>query len=111
VYEAFDLTEDGIVNNADMVAMLELTNAIPGDANLDGQVGFDDFLRLSERFGHAGGWENGDFDGNGKIAFRDFTALSARFGKMESGQVTSVPEPRTNIVYFLGFFGELNGSA
>lgn len=63
-----------------------------GDANLDFEVDFDDFVRLSDSFGRAGSWENGDFDLNGRVEFSDFVALSNRFGE-SAKNVTSVPEP------------------
>ena len=69
-----------------------LTAAVPGDANLDAEVNFADFLVMSERFGQPGGWSDGDFDGDGTIAFGDFLALSAQFGT-QPGNVAAVPEP------------------
>ena len=58
----------------------DLKSTFVGDANLDGEVKFDDFLALSANFGHAGGWAEGDFDANGQVEFPDFLALSANFG-------------------------------
>jgi|GEM_PF-2789600 len=61
-----------------------------GDANNDGQVGFDDFLILSTNFGQQNArWIDGDFDGDAHVAFSDFLGMSENFG----GVVAAVPEP------------------
>lgn len=56
---------------------------IPGDANEDGKVEFEDFLILSRNFGKQADavWGDGDFDGDGKVAFADFLLLAANFGR------------------------------
>ena len=67
----------------------------PGDANLDGQVSFVDFLALSGHFGEAGTWSQGDFDCNRQVEFPDFLELTAHFGfqRAAAASVTPVPEP------------------
>lgn len=64
----------------------------PGDADLDGEVSFADFLVLSANFGEPGGWSEGDFDFNGTVQFEDFLLLSDNFGKTFTGG-EAVPEP------------------
>ena len=89
-----DINADESVNVADIhhwVTQLKSTRI--GDADLDGEVEFDDFLVLSDNFGHSGGWGQGDFDGNGEIDFSDFLALSANFGLAGSTSAAAVPEP------------------
>lgn len=77
-----DLDEDGDVDKADVdILVQEILNTNYGDANLDGNVGFDDFLELSANFGKPGGWADGNFDGDDSIRFADFLLLSANFGK------------------------------
>ncbi|HZL35042.1 MAG TPA: dockerin type I domain-containing protein [Tepidisphaeraceae bacterium] len=53
-----------------------------GDANLDGQVNFADFVALSNHFGAtvASGWDAGDFNYDGTVSFADFVLLSNNFG-------------------------------
>ena len=52
-----------------------------GDANLDGRVNEADFKILTENFGQSTfGWSHGDFDGDHQIGFRDFITLSNQFG-------------------------------
>ena len=53
---------------------------MPGDANGDGSVGFDDFLVVSANFGKPGDHSQGDFDGDGQVSFQDFLILSDHFG-------------------------------
>lgn len=82
------LEQDAVEGSVSLLAY----QAIPGDANGDGSVGFDDFLTLSGQFGEAGDWLSGDFDANNEVDFEDFLLLSGNFG--ETAPATrSVPEP------------------
>lgn len=97
---SFDLTEDSIVDDADRRAWVEdLAGTFFGDADLDGNVQFFDFLALSNSFGRPGGWAQGDFDGNGEVAFTDFLILSDNFGNSVEA-AASVPEPATRLMTF-----------
>ena len=78
------------VGYVDNIRVESLTR-LPGDANLDGEVSFSDFLALSENYGERGGWSQGDFDINRRVEFADFLILSENFGTVT--QATSVPEP------------------
>lgn len=92
----FDLTSDGSVTQADVDELLVgVLNTARGDADLDGEVAFGDFLSLSSSFGQPGGWSHGDFDGNGLVQFPDFLILSANFGS--GGLVQAVPEPAPSV--------------
>ena len=77
----------------------------PGDANLDGDVNFADFLTLSANFGQAGTWDQGDFDGNGMVQFPDFLALSDNFGTVANASVSTVPEPTGVSIALFGLLG------
>ena len=73
---------------------------IPGDANGDDRVEFDDFLVLSRNFGNASNdWTEGDFDRDGLIAFGDFLMLSRNFG---TSVAASVPEPTAVLPALVG---------
>ena len=66
-----------------------------GDANIDGDVDFDDFLDLAAVFPLASGglWSQGNFEGNdGDVDFDDFLALAANY-PFNAGSVSAVPEP------------------
>ncbi len=90
---AFDLNEDGVVNDGDRNYWIEsIQGTLSGDANLDGRVLFADFLALSDNFGESGGWTQGDFDGDGQVEFTDFLVLSKNFGLPPVG-ISAVPEP------------------
>ncbi len=65
-----------------------VAGAIPGDANLDGVVSFQDYIVLEAGFGKTGVWTNGNFNGDSVVDFKDYIVLEANFGK-------SVPEPGT----------------
>ena len=56
------------------------TTAVPGDANLDGNVTFADFLILSRNFGQTlVTWNHGDFDGDTIVGLSDFLVLASHF--------------------------------
>ena len=79
----FDVNQDGEVDNLDVDFLLqEVLNRRRGDVNLDGTVGFSDFLVLSQSFGSTGAtWSQGDFTGDGEVTFADFLLLSSAFGE------------------------------
>jgi len=100
---AFDLTQDGLVNNIDReVWVLELKMSLFGDADFDGLVEFADFLTLSASFGGQAGWAGGDFDGDGDVAFADFLLLSGNFGSEAPARTAAVPEPSSLSVFLIG---------
>lgn len=78
---ALDLNGDDTVDAFDRDVLIEeILGTSHGDANLDGLVGFDDFLALSSGFGGFGdGWSGGDFSGDGITDFEDFLLLSLNF--------------------------------
>jgi hypothetical protein len=64
-----------------------------GDLNVDGTVGFSDFLILSSNFGHdVDSHLEGDLDCDGTVGFGDFLELSANFETVGAA-VATVPEP------------------
>jgi len=99
-----DLTGDGSTDELDREYWVtELVGTRFGDANLDGEVTFPDFLLLSRGFGETAGWAGGDFDGSGGVEFGDFLQLAANFGTAEDGApigINAVPEPRL-LIWFV----------
>ena len=92
----YDLNSDSVVNSQDHAIWVDqLRNVFRGDTNLDGDVDFADFLTLSNAFGRAGGWADGDFSGDGQVLFEDFLVMSANFGQGVTvvSMSQSVPEP------------------
>ena len=88
----FDVNGDNLVTVADSHAWLgDFKNTSLGDANLDGEVAFDDFLILGENYGGAGNFSSGDFDFDGFVSFVDFLILADNFD--DSTPAESVPEP------------------
>ncbi|MFA6107459.1 MAG: fibronectin type III domain-containing protein [Candidatus Latescibacterota bacterium] len=73
----------------------------PGDFQGDGEVGFDDFFLLAERFGLSSGDSQFgveyDLDEDGHIGFSDFFAFvdlfGTRYGAARSVAVASTPAP------------------
>ena len=100
----FDLTSDGVVDQADREFWVEdVSRTFFGDTNLDQTVEFQDFLDLAKSFGTNAGWSGGDFDGDGEVAFADFLVLANNFGQTSSGMTSAatVPEPSSGL---LGLF-------
>jgi hypothetical protein len=57
-----------------------------GDANLDGQVNFDDYSRIDLGFNsHRTGWSNGDFNYDGAINFDDYALIDLSFNSLAAG--------------------------
>lgn len=81
---SLDLDRDGVVDSDDVLCFVdEVFDTVAGDVNLDGRVGFNDFLALSGSYGSetavTGGWSRGDFDSDGIVGLRDFLLLSSNF--------------------------------
>ena len=72
---------DGIVANLSAGQFLTQP-AIPGDANLDGNVGFPDLVLLARHYGATNvGWDVGDFNFDAKVGFDDLVTLARHYGK------------------------------
>ncbi|MCY2930170.1 MAG: PEP-CTERM sorting domain-containing protein [Planctomycetota bacterium] len=77
---------------------VSLLAAIPGDANLDGEVGPEDFAAFKDNFGQSGpgiGWSQGDCYNDGEVGLEDFALLKDYFGQAADVPLTTVPEPAT----------------
>lgn len=62
-------------------ASVKVTATLPGDANVDGTVNFDDLLTLAQGYGASDStWAAGDFTGNGTADFDDLLALAQQYG-------------------------------
>ena len=91
-----DCNQDGVVNGDDLECVtsieerdivLDAINSLPGDFDGNGEVDFDDFLRLSANFGKTNAVrEEGDLNDDGTINFADFLLMSTNFGRTEEGQ-------------------------
>ena len=89
----FDLNKDQVIDLVDHETwVVQIAESQFGDANLDKEVNFEDFLALSQGFDSPGGWSNGDFNGSGIVRFDDFLLLSANFG-WAAISAAAVPEP------------------
>jgi hypothetical protein len=62
-----------------------------GDAELNLDVAFGDFVIMANNFGRPGAWQDGNFTGDAVVDFNDFVALADNFGmKLEmSGSATA----------------------
>ena len=72
---------------------------VPGDANHDNTVNFNDLLTLAQHYGQSNAhWEDGDFNFDGMVNFNDLLALAQNYGSSVSfsppaAGVAAVPEP------------------
>ena len=92
-YEVFGLDS----NRWSSPATVEIHVHAGGDANVDGEVNFADFLQFARAFGtQTSSWTAGDFDGNGVTDFADFLILSGNFGRSVASVLPSMnPERRS----------------
>jgi len=81
-HKEFDLDENGILDPDDLTVLVEeILHTRFGDANLDGEVQFDDFVLLAINFGRAEAtWADGNFDFDNEVNFSDFVLLALHFG-------------------------------
>jgi hypothetical protein len=95
---AFDLTGDGLVNQADVDYMVKtILHTNYGDANLDGFVDFLDFQTLLNNWqGQGRGWAGGDFNGDGIVDFLDFQTLLDNWNPAGSGSANEEPSNAAN---------------
>jgi hypothetical protein len=84
---------------------------LPGDADLDDDVDFDDLSALARYYGHLNDmmWMQGDFDGDGDVDLIDLTRLATYYqggasqAMADFQSLTSkVPEPSMLGVALLG---------
>jgi hypothetical protein len=103
---AFDLTNDNNVNQADVNALLGITNRLNGDVDFNGQVQFPDFVVFASNFGQGGRtWSQGDFDSSGAVQFPDFVLFAGNFGKSAPAATAVVPESTGGGAYVLVILG------
>jgi hypothetical protein len=78
----FDLNADQQIDYADERQWIEeVAQTKVGDLTLDGEVGFDDFLRLAANFAlPSRDYSNGDVTGDGVVDKADFEILRENFG-------------------------------
>jgi regulation of enolase protein 1 (concanavalin A-like superfamily) len=74
---------DGIVSGLSS-GQIEIMPTLSGDATLQGSVSFGDFQLLSQYFGQAGGWDEGNFTYGSTVDFGDFQLVSQNFGQTAS---------------------------
>jgi hypothetical protein len=63
---------------------LRLIATLPGDANVDGAVNFNDLLALARHYrvtGDAAAWDTGDFTYDGAVGFDDLLALARNYNQ------------------------------
>lgn len=99
-----DFNADNQVSLGDAETWLAANFTSRGDANLDGNVDFADFLVLTSSFPTNDDdslWTEGDFNCDANVNFSDFLVLTANFGSIErtlsADSVAAVPEPTSNM--------------
>ena len=99
---AFDLDDDGAVNQSDRTVMVkDLQNTWFGDSNLDGEFNSGDFVTVftageyEDAVNGNSTWATGDWNGDGDFNSGDFVVAfsDGGFEKGPRGAVRVVPEP------------------
>ena len=71
-----------------------MVQRIPGDADLDGLVGFDDLVTLARNYGKNNAmWQDGDFNGDGNVGFDDLVILARNYGKTMTAAELAALDP------------------
>jgi len=90
-----------------------LAGPVPGDGNLDGEVGIADLTIIADNYGMVGsglGWRDGDFNHDGQVGIADLVAVADHYGNetglmvgpdYPSGAAT-VPLPATGLLLIAG---------
>lgn len=68
----------------------QTVDAVPGDADLDGDVDLDDYVAARDHFGHPGQWGQGDFNLDGWVDYLDYVSIKRNFGL---GTPPAEPDP------------------
>ena len=72
---------DGVVAGQPAKTVL-IKYTVLGDANLNGQVGFDDLVTLARHYGLSNvTWDQGDFNYDGTVGFDDLVSLARNYGQ------------------------------
>lgn len=107
---AVSLSDEDLPGAAERASLgLTLTGrvALGGDATLDGQVNFEDLVRLAQHYNapaddtNFGPWSLGDFNGDGLVGFADLVMLAQNYSGVAPSSFerdvarafASVPEP------------------
>jgi hypothetical protein len=108
---SFDITKDGIVNSADIVALVEgpdKLNTYIGDANLDGEFNSSDFVTVftaaKYESGNPATWGQGDWNGDGLFNSSDFVAAFTSGGYEKGPRTPVVPEPSGIVLLSISLF-------
>src|SRR5437764_11119944 len=68
-------------NDGSQMPVLWVPNRVPGDANFNRTVAFDDLLMLAQHYGGPGEWVDGDFNMDGKVDFSDLLIVAQNYGQ------------------------------
>ena len=85
--DLFDYSRD--IRYINGISLATVGRLLPGDVDLNGVVGLEDFAILKQNFGGRGAYAEGDVSGDGIIDLTDFQILRSAFGETSIG----VPEP------------------
>ena len=93
-------------NNILSNRLLEYTQTIPGDANLDGKVDINDLTIVLAHYNQTGQtWTQGEFTGDGTVDVNDLTIVLAHYNDSVSasgGGLAATPEPGTLLLVAAG---------
>lgn len=87
--KAYGIDQDGNIvgygethDGSTSVALLWVPHRVPGDANFDGTVGFDDLEIVARNYGKSNpefGWVDGDFMDEGRVGFDDLVMVARNY--------------------------------
>jgi len=97
-----DVAYDVDLGGGARAVRITLHDLIDADADIDGEVDYDDYTAARDGFGDPdAGWAGGDFDLSGATDARDYLILKRNFGRsLPAG--APIPEPATLGLLALG---------
>ena len=100
----FDMTQDQLVNEADIDQWVAIKPTWIGDSNLDGEFNSSDFVQVFEKGKFETGiqavWSEGDWNGDGTFGTGDFVKAFQAGGFEAGPRLANVPEP-TSVLFLL----------
>ena len=96
--------------NVAVNTLMTVAEPIPGDGDLSGEVGPEDYTIWADGFGDGTRFIDGDYNGDGEVSAADYTVWANNYGEtITSPSASPVPEPSTFALAGLGLIGLYGG--
>ncbi len=95
-----DVNDDGVTDASDVAYWVTtLVGTVPGDVNLDGEVGLLDLDLMGQHWGQSGTWSDGDVNCDGQVSLLDLDILGQFWGQPAAlASVAASPQGNTDVL-------------